>query len=229
MITLKHVSKSFAARLLFRDVTASFASGAVHLVLGRNGSGKSTLLRLIGGLSRVTSGEIAFARDDARIGYLGHATFLYPNLTAYENLAFWQKAYGQSAQEQAILKMLAHVGLAPFAHSRVGVFSRGMAQRLSLARVLLLRPDIYLLDEPETGLDKTSRVLLQDEILKARAGNACILWVSHLAEEQGLADTICTVQQKTLVCRQARPQAEAEADVKTGDETENAQEGNGQC
>ncbi len=225
MITLKHVSKSFASRLLFRDVTASFASGAVHLILGRNGSGKSTLLRLIGGLSRVTSGSIVFAREDARIGYLGHATFLYPNLTAYENLAFWQKAYGQSAQEQAILKMLAHVGLTPFAHSRVGVFSRGMAQRLSLARVLLLRPDIYLLDEPETGLDKTSRVLLQDEILKARADNACILWVSHLAEGQSLADSICTVQKKTLVCRQAQPQVQ----IETGGRTKDAQKGDEQC
>ena len=189
-ITLKKLSKNFASRALFKNVTASFAAGAVHLVVGRNGSGKSTLLRMIGGLVRPSSGEIAFAHEDVLIGYLGHATFLYPNLTARENLLFWQRAYKQPASEKDVLAMLARVGLAPFADTRAGVFSRGMTQRLSLARVLLLQPGICLFDEPETGLDTASRDMLHTEIARAAQRGACVLWVSHLAARTELAGTV---------------------------------------
>ena len=197
-ITLKKLSKNFASRALFKNVTASFAAGAVHLVVGRNGSGKSTLLRMIGGLVRPSSGEIAFAHEDVLIGYLGHATFLYPNLTARENLLFWQRAYKQPASEKDVLAMLARVGLAPFADTRAGVFSRGMTQRLSLARVLLLQPGICLFDEPETGLDTASRDMLHTEIARAAQRGACVLWVSHLANDTNLADVVHEVRGKGL-------------------------------
>lgn len=199
MIELKSVCKTYGARTLFKNVTASFAGGSVHLVTGRNGSGKSTLLRMIGGLSRVDSGEIAFADEDAVVGYLGHRTFLYPNLTAHENLVFWQRAYGRGADSQSVDRMLVHVGLAAHAHTRAGVFSRGMSQRLSLARVLLLAPPVLLLDEPETGLDTASRRLLLDEIDRARARGACVLWVSHLADGDGLADRVFEVRDRKLL------------------------------
>ncbi len=194
MIALRSVTKSYGSLLLFKDVTVRFDAGRVHLVTGRNGSGKSTLLRLVGGLSDCTAGEIAFDDEDARMGFLGHATFLYPGLTALENLTFWQRAAGLSARRDDLLDMLDHVHLLPFAHCRAGVFSRGMAQRLSLARVLLLRPGILLLDEPETGLDTASRQLLATEVERARERGACVLWVSHQEEAQPLADTIWEVR-----------------------------------
>lgn len=197
-ITLKNLGKNFALRILFKNVSASFASGAIHLVIGKNGSGKSTLLRMIGGLVRPTSGEILFADEDVLVGYLGHSTFLYPNLTARENLLFWQKAYNKPASEKTVLDMLSHVGLAAFADTRAGVFSRGMTQRLSLARVLLLEPGICLFDEPETGLDKASREMLYVEMRKARDRGACVLWVSHLANDTNLADVVHEVRGKVL-------------------------------
>lgn len=199
MIELRKVGKSFASRVLFKNVTATLKAGRVHLLTGSNGSGKSTLLRMIAGLTRPTAGEIVLEDEDVLMGYLGHSTFVYGNLTAVENLAFWQRAYGQTADERDILSMLAHVGLAPFAHTRAGVFSRGMTQRLALARVLLLKPAVYLLDEPETGLDKASRELLHDEMKRARDNGACVVWVSHLARETSLADMEFELSQKTLV------------------------------
>lgn len=201
MIELRKVGKSFASRVLFKNVTATLEAGRVHLLTGGNGSGKSTLLRMIAGLTRPTAGEIVLEDEDVLMGYLGHATFTYGNLTAVENLAFWRRAYGQAASEKDILSMLAHVGLAPFAHTRAGVFSRGMTQRLALARVLLLKPAVYLLDEPETGLDKASRELLHDEMKKARDNGACVVWVSHLARDTRLADVEYELTQKTLVER----------------------------
>ena len=197
-ITLKQLGKNFALRILFKNVSASFAAGAIHLVIGKNGSGKSTLLRMVGGLVRPSSGEILFADDNALVGYLGHSTFVYPNLTARENLLFWQRAYNQPASEKDVLAMLAHVGLAAFADTRAGIFSRGMTQRLSLARVLLLRPSICLFDEPETGLDKTSREMLYHEMKMARDRGACVLWVSHLAGDTNLADMVHEVRGKGL-------------------------------
>ena len=197
-ITLKQLGKNFALRILFKNVSASFAAGAIHLVIGKNGSGKSTLLRMVGGLVRPSSGEILFADDNALVGYLGHSTFVYPNLTARENLLFWQRAYNQPASEKDVLAMLAHVGLAAFADTRAGIFSRGMTQRLSLARVLLLRPSICLFDEPETGLDKTSREMLYHEMKLARDRGACVLWVSHLAGDTSLADMVHEVRGKGL-------------------------------
>ncbi len=202
MIELTHVNKSYGALLLLKDVSAAFAKGRVYLVTGRNGSGKSTLLRLIGGLSQPDSGTIACSKDDARTGYLGHATFLYPNLTAVENLSFWQKAYGMKSSEEDIMAMLERVGLLPFAHTHAGVFSRGMAQRLSLARVLLLKPDILLLDEPETGLDAASRTLLSREVGLAKDRGACVLWVSHAkAEDRYRADAVFEVAEHNLIER----------------------------
>lgn len=199
MIALKHVAKTFGARLILRDCTAEFSGGAVSLLTGENGAGKSTLLRIIAGLSQPSSGQVAFSPGDPSIGFLGHQTFLYPALTALENLAFWQKAHGLPADEAALSGMLEHVNLARHAHERAGVFSRGMAQRLSLARVLLQRPDVLLLDEPGTGLDQASLAMLEEEILKARTRGAAIVCVSHnLERARALADCVWRIRDRRL-------------------------------
>ncbi len=198
MIVLSHVSKSYGSLLLFEDVNAAFDAGHVHLVTGRNGSGKSTLLRMIAGLCGCTSGSITFSREDIRTGYLGHSTFLYPGLSALDNLAFWQKTAGLPAPRKHLLDALDHVGLLPFAHTRTAVFSRGMAQRLSLARVLLTVPDIFLLDEPETGLDSLSRTLLQYEVIRAAKRGACVLWVTHQCSMDTGSAIVYTVRNRGL-------------------------------
>ncbi|MDE7241710.1 MAG: ABC transporter ATP-binding protein [Desulfovibrio sp.] len=194
-MALEGVSKRFGAARVLRKVDASFPAGAVTLVIGGNGAGKSTLLKIMAGLSRPSSGRLARGAGadggEARLGYVGHATFLYPGLTALENLAFWRTAHRLPLDGAALLALLARVGLAAHAHERARVFSRGMAQRLNLARVLMLAPDILLLDEPMTGLDAPSRELLRREIAAARAAGACVALVSHDLEGDGpLADRV---------------------------------------
>ena len=206
MIALRHVAKTFGARLILRDCTAEFREGSVSLVTGENGAGKSTLLRIIAGLSQPSSGKVSFAPAEPSIGFLGHQTFLYPALTALENLAFWQKAHGLPAGEAALLAMLEHVNLARHAHERAGVFSRGMAQRLSLARILLQRPDVLLLDEPGTGLDQASQTMLEEEILEARKRGATVVCVSHnLERARALADCVWRIRERRLELEDAQP------------------------
>ena len=206
MIALRHVAKTFGARLILRDCTAEFREGSVSLVTGENGAGKSTLLRIIAGLSQPSSGKVSFAPAEPSIGFLGHQTFLYPALTALENLAFWQKAHSLPAGEAALLGMLEHVNLARHAHERAGVFSRGMAQRLSLARILLQRPDVLLLDEPGTGLDQASQTMLEEEILEARKRGATVVCVSHnLARARALADCVWRIRERCLELEDAQP------------------------
>lgn len=94
MLELKRVAKLYGVKVIFKDVSCAFAPGSVSLLVGGNGAGKSTLMRIMAGLSRPSAGTVRCAADDVRLGYLGHATFLYPGLTALENLAFWREAHG---------------------------------------------------------------------------------------------------------------------------------------
>lgn len=194
-IVLEGVGKRFGPVRVLRKVDAAFPRGAVTLVAGGNGAGKSTLLKIMAGLSRPSSGRVVHAGGadgaEGRLGYVGHATFLYPGLTALENLAFWRTAHRLPLDRDALLALLARVGLDGHAHERARVFSRGMAQRLNLARVLMLAPHILLLDEPMTGLDAPARELLRREIANARRGGACVALVSHdLAGDGPLADRV---------------------------------------
>jgi len=199
-ILLRKIAKTFGAKLVLKDPPCRFDAGTVSLITGENGAGKSTLLGIIAGLTAPTAGKVEITPDDARIGYLGHSTFLYPALTALENLAFWQKACGLKSDRKTLADMLEHVGLARHALTRAGVFSRGMKQRLSLARVLLQAPDILLLDEPGTGLDAASHDLLDDEIRKAAARGACVIAVSHdVAHDRKLADAVYAIRGRVLV------------------------------
>ena len=204
-LVLERVGKRYGGARVLRNIDCALFPGAVTLVTGGNGAGKTTLLKIMAGLSRPSAGRVRFpaaqAPDGAgpRLGYVGHATFLYPGLTALENLAFWRTAYRLTQDGEALLALLARVGLAAHAHERARVFSRGMAQRLNLARVLMLAPDILLLDEPATGLDAPSRELLRREIAQARAAGVCVALVSHdLAGDAPLADRVLELADGTV-------------------------------
>ncbi len=194
LIRLKDVSKFFGAKLVFKNVGLELDRGAILLVVGPNGAGKSTLLKIMAGLARPTTGEVEVSLGSEKIGFLGHQTFIYPRLSAVENLRFWAGLYGLSKTENDLLDVLERMGLKPSAFEEAGSFSRGMAQRLSLARVLLLEPELLFLDEPGTGLDARSRGVLGREIRAAKTRGAALVWVSHdVVNDLGAADLVLSL------------------------------------
>lgn len=198
MLELVRVAKTYGVKVIFKDVSCAFAPGTVSMLVGGNGAGKSTLMRVMAGLSRPSAG-LARLAENVRVGYLGHATFLYPGLTALENLAFWRDACGLALSRKDIMAALERVGLEAHAQERAGVFSRGMAQRLNLARILMQEPNLLLLDEPGTGLDANSLALLRREVAEARSRDACVILISHdLAGDAPLADRLLALDGRRL-------------------------------
>ena len=165
LLELKGVAKAFGPRLLFRRVDLVLMPGTLSLLAGANGAGKSTLMRVMAGLIKPDSGTVLRHVPVEKTGYMAHATFLYPGLDAEENLLFWARAAGLDHAAERAEKALAAVGLTRHAHERAGIFSRGMAQRLNLARLMLAEPSLILLDEPSTGLDVASRRMLMELML----------------------------------------------------------------
>ena len=199
LLEAKGIAKAFGPRLLFRRVDAALMPGTLSLLAGANGAGKSTLMRVMAGLTRPDAGTVTLNVPEEKLGYMAHATFLYPGLSAAENLMFWAKAAGLSDPAARVKAALDTVGLARHAEERAGIFSRGMAQRLNLARLLLSEPQLILLDEPATGLDTASRRMLLDLMLDARSRGAAILWISHDIEEDARhADFVFTLKDRAL-------------------------------
>jgi heme exporter protein A len=199
VLELDRVAHLYGHTLVFRDISCTFGAGSITLLLGGNGAGKSTLLRIMAGLTRPSFGAARFTGKSGKIGHLAHSTFVYPALTALENLTFWREAHCLSMTKEGLLSILGRVGLAARAHDRAGTFSRGMAQRLNLARILLLEPDVLLLDEPDTGLDAASQALLRRELLEARRRGACVVLTSHdIARDAQLADRALLLEKGRL-------------------------------
>lgn len=192
------VAKLFGSKLVFKNVSLELARGEIMLVVGGNGAGKSTLLKIMAGLSRPTAGSCDAFVESEKIAFLGHATFIYPKLTAMQNLSFWAGMYGLDAGPEELAAVLKRVGLSRAAEEAAGGFSRGMAQRLNLARVFLVNPELVFLDEPGTGLDVASLKLLRNEIVALRGNGAAVVWVSHhVAEDLSLADKVLSLSGRT--------------------------------
>ena len=174
--------------------------GEVLALFGPNGAGKSTLLALLAGSLQPTSGEVRLWGDPrphgslawrSRVGVLSHRTFLYDDLTGTENLRFYGRLYGVHALEDRVKGRLAGVGLEPWADRPVRTYSRGMKQRLALARTLLHDPEIVLLDEPWAGLDVHAAGLLASVLRSLRDGRRAVLLVTHgLSQGLALADRV---------------------------------------
>jgi heme exporter protein A len=189
------VGKFFGSRLVLRDVSVQARAGEALLVVGGNGAGKTTLLKIMAGLSRASAGVVDVRVEPEKCAYLGHATFLYPRLSAEANLTFWGRMYGLSPSRADITAVLERVGLSHVEGEPAGTFSRGMAQRLNLARVFLIGPKLVFLDEPGTGLDPASQDLLRREIAMLKASGAAVVWVSHhLASDLVLAERVLHIK-----------------------------------
>ena len=190
-LKVRKAAKFFGTRLIFKDVSCDIRRGEILLVVGRNGAGKTTLLKIMSGLSRPSAGAAEILTEPEKIAYLGHSTFIYPRLSGVANLSFWASMYGLSPSREELMALLKRVGLERAAEEQAGSYSRGMAQRLNLARVFLVNPDLLFLDEPGTGLDQASLTLLRDEVVAMRDRGTAIVWISHdVNHDTALADRV---------------------------------------
>lgn len=188
ILALKGVSKALGGRHIIKDFSFSFELGKRYLVLGANGSGKTTLLKVIAGLWRPTSGSVCYRGQNIadlngsytkEIGFLSHELGLYEELTGLQNLQFFAELYGVPQPQARALEFLELFGLRFFAHEKVKCYSRGMKQRLVIAKALLHNPKILLFDEPWAGLDLRGTELLMEVMLSALPSEGLLILSSH--------------------------------------------------
>jgi heme ABC exporter ATP-binding subunit CcmA len=188
LIEARGLDKSFAFSPVLRNVNLTVAAGAGAMVIGRNGAGKSTLVRILAGLSAPSAGEALLFGNSSRalepdfrrrVGLVAHQSFLYPNLTARENLEFYADLYRLDRAHAGVTGWLARVGLAAVADDRVRTFSRGMEQRLGLARALMPSPEVLLMDEPFAALDPEGAALGAELLTEALARGCAAVITAH--------------------------------------------------
>lgn len=188
MITATSLTKQFGPFMALKGIDLNIRPGEFVTIVGPNGAGKTTLLRILATLSRPTGGRVSIAghdlpkgAGDARrhIGLLSHQPLLYGDLTAEENLRFFGRLYSVPNLEKRILDLLAEVDLLHRRADRARTFSRGMQQRLAIARALMHDPDVVLLDEPFTGLDPDASDRLEELLRGLNNGSRTIVMTIH--------------------------------------------------
>jgi ABC-type multidrug transport system ATPase subunit len=208
-LVVDEVSRNFGRRRALTRVSLTCVGGEIVGLLGPNGAGKSTLLAILSTLLAPSSGVVRYGTADARtagpslrarLGLLGHDLYLYPELTARENLEFFARLYGLAGPRDRVSQALARAGLAERADDMVSGFSRGMRQRLALERALLHTPRLLLLDEPFTGLDDASGQALVARLRGLRREGAIVVVATHdLDLAEGLLDKVAVLRDGRLL------------------------------
>ena len=216
-LTIEDVSRHFGRRRAVSRISFQATHGSVLGLLGPNGAGKSTLLAMLATLLRPSAGRIRYGAHDVEthaaelrgaIGVLGHDLFLYPELTALENLEFFAALYGAAAPRAAAAAALVQAGLADRAGDLVASFSRGMRQRVALERALIHRPRLLLLDEPFTGLDDASTAALAARLDALKRAGAIVIVATHdLDLAEGMFDRAVFLRDGRMVAAIDRPAA----------------------
>ena len=189
-----------------RDVRLGVNPGQCLALLGRNGAGKTTLLRIAAGFSKAGRGRVLIFGKDSRdletrrrVGVIGHGIAVYDELSAYENLCLFGRLYNLADPERSAVEWLERTGLARVKDSLVREYSRGMRQRLAVARAFLHEPALLLLDEPFTALDDRAIAVLQQLLRQARERGATIVMSTHqLREAMELASHVALLNRGRL-------------------------------
>jgi ABC-type multidrug transport system ATPase subunit len=199
------LAKTIDGRVVLRDINLEVRPGEFLAILGANGAGKSTLLRIIATLIPPTAGQLFLfgraAEGDgvalrSRLGFIAHQSMLYRDLSAIENLIFAAKMYGVPSPKARALELLETVGLADRANDPAKAFSRGMTQRLAIARALVQEPELLLADEPFAGLDIKSMEALEGLLRSLHQAGRTVLLVSHdIPQSLRLAERIVVLRQ----------------------------------
>ena len=203
IVRVTELRKTFGLVRVLDGVSLDVRGGEAVALLGANGAGKTTLLKILATLLRPTRGTATIAGHDVArapetvrplLGVVAHGAWVYDDLTARENLRFWSTLGGVHADADDLTAALAGVGLDRVADARVRTFSAGMKRRLSLARVMLGRPRVLLLDEPFAGLDQGAKKWLEERLEGLKAGGAALLMVTHsFGRELGVADRLAVL------------------------------------
>jgi heme exporter protein A len=207
VLAAQDLSRDFGRQHAVRSVTFALGRGESLALFGPNGAGKTTLLRLFAGLLRPTSGLAAVSGGDVhedatlrgRIGLISHQTMLYPALTALENVEFAARLHGVAAPRTSAMRAMERLGIVSRAGSPVRTLSRGMQQRVSIARAIVHAPAVLLLDEPYTGLDAVGAATLSAMLHGLRAQGATLVLVTHnVAEGLAVASHAAIMMRGTL-------------------------------
>ena len=189
-VAIEGVWKYYGDFPALRDISLAAETGSCLALIGRNGAGKTTLLRIVGGFSRPGKGQVRILGTPPRetatrrnIGFLGHGIAVYDELSALENLMLYAKLYGLDKPRQKALEWLEHTGLERVRDGLVREFSRGMRQRLAVARAFLHDPSVLLLDEPFTALDDRAIAVLQRLLREGLAQGKTIVMSTHQLRE----------------------------------------------
>jgi heme exporter protein A len=189
-VAIEGVWKYYGDFPALRDICLAAETGSCLALIGRNGAGKTTLLRIVGGFSRPGKGQVRILGTPPRetgtrrnIGFLGHGIAVYDELSALENLVLYAKLYGLDKPRQKALEWLEHTGLERVRDGLVREFSRGMRQRLAVARAFLHDPSVLLLDEPFTALDDRAIAVLQRLLREGLAQGKTIVMSTHQLRE----------------------------------------------
>jgi heme ABC exporter ATP-binding subunit CcmA len=187
VLKARRLGKRYGEKRVLRGIDLALPRGGFLVVTGPNGAGKTTLLRICAGLAQPTEGTIERDATRAQVGYLGHESLVYRELTAFENLELYGRLYRVEERRERIGMLLERFGLWDARHERVASYSRGMTQRLALCRVLLHKPELLVLDEPYSALDEAGAELLDAQLAELRAERTVLLATHDPAHVESLA------------------------------------------
>lgn len=216
LIQISGLTKAYGYIKALRGIDLQLAAGDFLSLFGPNGAGKSTLIRILSTLAKPSSGRVEIAGYDLaedtqnlrhQIGVISHATYLYGNLTALENIELYARLYGVDNPGKQAKALIKQMGLAERMHHLVRTFSRGMQQRLSIARALIHQPGIIFLDEPYTGLDQHAAHLLSELLSQLNNGERTFILITHnISRGLALANQVAILVEGKIIYNQPRSQ-----------------------